>query len=78
MVIADRLRGKGLWAELGDSGNSLKSQMRKADRLSSKYVFILGEDELNSGRLKWKKLSDSSQGEISMFEITDFLLKRSS
>jgi len=78
MVIADRLRGKGLWAELGCSENSLKSQMRKADRLSSKYVFILGDDELNSGRLKWKKLSDSSQGEISMFEITDFLLQRSS
>jgi histidyl-tRNA synthetase len=77
MVIADRLRGKGLWVELGDSENSLKSQMRKADRLSSKYVFIIGDDELNSGRLKWKKLSDSSQGEISMFEITDFLLQRS-
>ena len=36
------------------------------------------QDELNSGRLKWKKLSDSSQGEVSLFEITDFLLKQSS
>src|SRR5574340_1422843 len=53
MVIADRLRGKGLWVELGDSENSLKSQMRKADRLSSKHVFIIGDDELSSGRLKW-------------------------
>ena len=77
MVIADRLRTKGFWVELGDVANSLKSQMRKADRLSSKYVFIIGEDELNAGKLKWKKLSDSSQGEISMFEITDFLLQRS-
>ena len=77
MVIADRLRGKGFWIELGDVENSLKSQMRRADRLSSKYVFIIGDDEINSGRLKWKKLSDSSQGEISMFEITDFLLRQS-
>jgi histidyl-tRNA synthetase len=77
MVIADRLRGKGFWIELGDVENSLKSQMRRADRLSSKYVFIIGDDEMNSGRLKWKKLSDSSQGEISMFEITDFLLRQS-
>ncbi len=76
MVMADRLRTKGVWVELGDAKNSLKSQMRRADRLSSKYVFIIGDDELNSGRLKWKKLSDSSQGEISMFEITDFLLKQ--
>ena len=77
MAIADRLRGKGFWVELGDVENSLKSQMRRADRLSSKYVFIIGEDELNSGRLKWKKLSDSSQGEVSLFEITEFLLKQS-
>jgi histidyl-tRNA synthetase len=52
--------------------------MRRADRLSAKYVFIIGEDELLSGRLKWKKLSDSSQGEISTFEITDFLLRNRS
>lgn len=77
LVIADRLRVKGFWVELGDAENSLKSQMRKADRLSSKYVFIIGENELQAGRLKWKKLSDASQGEISMFEITDFLLKQS-
>jgi histidyl-tRNA synthetase len=77
IVIADRLREKGFWIELGDAENSLKSQMRRADRLSSKYVFIIGDDEINSGRLKWKKLSDSSQGEISMFEITDFLLQKS-
>ncbi|MEW6109785.1 MAG: histidine--tRNA ligase [Nitrospirota bacterium] len=73
MLIADRLREKGFWIEIGDAGNSLKSQMRKADRLSVKYVFIIGEDEIKSGKLKWKKLSDSTQGEISLFEISDFL-----
>jgi histidyl-tRNA synthetase len=76
MVIADRLRTRGFWVELGAAENSLKSQMRKADRVSAKYVFIIGEDELLSGRLKWKKLSDSTQGDISMFEITDFLQQR--
>ncbi len=73
LVVADRLRTRGFWVEVGDAENSLKSQMRRADRLSSKYVFIIGDEELKAGRLKWKKLSDSSQGEISMFEITDFL-----
>ena len=78
LVVADRLRTKGFWVEVGDAENSLKSQMRRADRLSSKYVFIIGDEELKAGRLKWKKLSDSSQGEISMFEITDFLRQQSS
>jgi histidyl-tRNA synthetase len=75
MVIGDRLRVKGYWVETGDSASSLKSQMRRADRVSAKYVFIMGDDELKSGRLKWKRLSDSAQGEVSLFEITEFLQK---
>ncbi|MEC4675853.1 MAG: histidine--tRNA ligase [Nitrospirota bacterium] len=76
ILIADRLRGKGLWAELGEAGASLRSQMRRADRLTAEYVFIIGEEELKSGKLKWKKLSDSSQGEILLSGISDFLLKK--
>ncbi len=69
LVIAGRLRDKGIWAELGYAGNSLKSQLRKADRLSAKLVLIIGDDEIASGRLKWKRLSDSSQGEVQIAEV---------
>ena len=72
LIIADKLREKGIWAEVGYSGNSLKSQLRRADRLSSKYVLIIGDDELASGRLKWKRLSDGNQGEIPVTEVYDF------
>jgi histidyl-tRNA synthetase len=76
LVIANRLREKGTWVELGYAGNSLKSQLRRADRLSAGYVLIIGDDELNSGRLKWKRLSDGNQGEISFEEVYNFLLNR--
>ncbi len=72
LLIADKLREKGIWAEVGYSGNSLKSQLRRADRLSSKYVLMIGDDELASGRLKWKRLSDGNQGEIPITEVYDF------
>jgi histidyl-tRNA synthetase len=72
LAIADQLRKKGLWVEIGYAGNSLKSQLRKADRLSSKYVLIIGDDEITSGKLKWKHLSDGSQGEIAISEVYDF------
>lgn len=77
IVLADRLRGSGLWIELGDRGSSLKSQMRRADRVNAKYVFIVGDEEITSGNLKWKNLSDSTQGEISLSGISDFLLNKS-
>jgi len=75
IVIADRLREKGIWVEVGDSGSSLKSQMRRADRLAAKYVFILGEEEREAGKVKWKRLDDSTSGEISISGIADFILK---
>jgi histidyl-tRNA synthetase len=72
LVIANRLREKGIWVELGYAGNSLKSQLRRADRLSSEYVLIIGDDEIKSGKLKWKRLSDGTQGEIPFKEVHDF------
>jgi histidyl-tRNA synthetase len=71
--IAGGLRDRGLWVEVGDSGSSLKSQLRRADRLSARYVFILGDEELRTGILKWKNLTDASQGSLSRDEIGEFL-----
>lgn len=72
-VIADRLRTRGIWVELGYAGNSLKSQLRRADRLAARYVFIIGDDEIAAQKLKWKNLSEGTQGEISFSEIDGFL-----
>lgn len=72
--IAERFREKGLWIELG-TGASLKSQLRKADKLKAEYVIIIGEDELRSSQLKWKRLSDSSEGEVSERELERLLME---
>jgi len=72
LIIANRLRENGIWVEIGYAGNSLKSQLRKADRLSAGYVLIIGDDEISSGKVKWKRLSDGTQGEIPFSEAYDF------
>ncbi len=77
MLIANRLRSDGHWTELGEVGSSLKSQMRKADRLSAEYVFIIGDDELHSGVLKWKRLTDAAEGVVAVSGVSDFLRGRS-
>jgi len=75
LVIAERLRKNGLWAELGYAGHSLKSQMRRADRLSARHVLIIGDDEMRSGRAGWKRLLDGSHGEIRFEEIDAFFAR---
>jgi histidyl-tRNA synthetase len=75
LIIASKLRERGIWVEIGYAGHSLKSQMRRADRLSARHVLIMGDDEIKSGRLKWKRLSDGSQGEIPIPEVLEFFGK---
>ena len=73
LVIAGKLRAEGVWAEIGYAGNSLKSQLRRADRLAAEYVLIIGEDEIRSGKVKWKRLADGSQGEVALSGVCDFV-----
>lgn len=73
LTIGERLRKRGLWVEVNLESSSLKSQLRKADRLSSRFVLIIGEEELTSGKIKWKDMEKGSQGEIPFAEIDSFL-----
>jgi histidyl-tRNA synthetase len=69
LAAAIEMREKGVWVELGYEGASLKSQLRKADRLGAEFVFIVGEDELRKGVFKWKNLKDGSSGESALADI---------
>jgi len=72
LLIAEKLRAKGVQAELGYDNASLKSQLRRADKLGATYAFIIGDDELKTGKIKWKNLKDSEQGEIEVAMIGEF------
>jgi histidyl-tRNA synthetase len=76
ILIANRLRENGIWVEIGYAGHSLRSQLRRADRLSARHVLIMGDDEISSGRLKWKRLTDGTQGEIPISEVLEFFTKQ--
>ncbi|MEA2083969.1 MAG: histidine--tRNA ligase [Thermodesulfobacteriota bacterium] len=47
--IVHSLRVKGLQIAMDHEGRSLKSQMKQAGRLNSRYTFIIGDDELENG-----------------------------
>lgn len=73
-LLAERLRKKGLWVETTFEESSLKSQLRKANRLSSRYAIIIGDDELSSGRVKWKDLGHGTQGELEIPKVEEFFV----
>jgi histidyl-tRNA synthetase len=58
------LQDSGLRVEMDCEGKSLKSQMRRADKLKSRYCMVLGETELTAGSISLKTMTDGSQQQV--------------
>ena len=72
LALAGQLRSRGMRVEVGWDG-SLKSRMRKADRMNAGLAVIIGEDELKTGEYKWKNLKTGASGEGGPDEIHGLL-----
>jgi histidyl-tRNA synthetase len=71
--LANQLHLDGVRAEFDYEEKSLKSQMRRADKLKARYVLILGEEELKKGRVVLRDMKDKSQQELPMDNLPAIL-----
>ena len=71
--LINQLHLEGVRAELDYEGKSLKSQMRRADKLKAKYVLIVGGEELKRGRAVLRNMETKSQEEIPMSNLLETL-----
>src|SRR3990172_4712234 len=62
--LINQLHLEGIRAELDYEGKSLKSQMRRADKLKARYVLIMGEEELKRGAAMLRNMETKSQEEV--------------
>jgi histidyl-tRNA synthetase len=67
--LVHRLRQKGLSVEMEAEERSLKSQMRRADKLKAHSVLIVGDDELQRGRALLRDMASKEQKEIGFDNI---------
>ena len=67
--LVHRLRRKGIVAEMEGDAKSLKSQMRRADKLKANAVLIVGDDELQKGRAVLRDMASKQQKEIEFKDI---------
>ena len=63
------MRDAGIWVEFDYEGKSLKSQMRKADRMKTPRVLILGEEELKKNQVVVRNMATKEQEEVPLGEI---------
>ena len=74
--LINQLHLQGIRAVLDYEGKSLKSQMRRADKLKARYTLILGEEEVKKGRAVLRNMKDKSQEEIPMDGIVKLLKEK--
>jgi len=74
--LVHRLRQRGLSVEMEGESRSLKSQMRRADKLKAVSVLIMGDDELAKGKAVLRNMATKQQEEIGLDKIEAELLTR--
>ena len=74
--LVHRLRQKGLSVEIDGEVRSLKSQMRRADKLKADSVLIIGDDELGKGAAALRDLASKQQEEIKFDDLEAVLTAR--
>jgi len=67
--LASDLRRAGISTVVGDSGRSMKAQMRHASSLDGTYAAIIGDRELESDSVTLKRLADGSQETIPIGDV---------
>ena len=73
--LRDRLPGARLVSNCG--GGSMKAQFRRADRSGARYALVLGDNELEQGKVVVKPLrSDEPQMAVGRDELVDVLVSR--
>lgn len=74
--IVHRLRRNGISVELEGEARSVKSQMRRADKLKAVSVLIIGEDELAKGKAVLRDMASKRQTEIELEHIESEMAAR--
>ena len=64
-----QLRSEGITVETDYLGKSVKAQMKYANKIGARYVVIIGENELESGKVKVKNMLEGYETECDITDI---------
>ena len=71
--LANALRTRGKKTEINHMGRSLKAEMKYANKIGAKFTVVLGDDELQTGNAKFKRMSDGEQFEVNLNNIEEIV-----
>lgn len=69
--LTGEMRRAGIKAECDHVGRSLKAQLKYADKIKAPIVLIVGDDEIDNGKIKLKKMNTGEEKECSLDKIIE-------
>lgn len=73
--IVSGLRKRDLPVEMDLTGKKLKNAMRYADAIAARYVTVIGENELESGKIEIKEMDTGNIKSLALDRLVDELQK---
>ncbi|MBZ4673010.1 MAG: histidyl-tRNA synthetase [Deferribacteraceae bacterium] len=73
LPVINNLRKNSISVEFDYEVASVKSQVKKADKLNASYALFFGEDELNKGVVTVKNMKTSTQCEVKIENLAEFI-----
>ena len=74
-AICNRLRINGVQVEMDYSGKSLKSQMKRADKLKCHYTLILGDKEIMENKAELRDMKKGTQESMGLDYLEETIIK---
>ncbi len=69
--IAKALRAKGITCEVDLLDRSFKAQFKYANKIAARYVFVLGQDELDSQIMTVKNMENGEEQKVAFDKLID-------
>ncbi len=73
LQLAQSLRSSGATVEFAFGDRALKGAMKAADKSGARYVVVIGENEINSGSVELKRMSDGVSTSVKIGALQAFL-----
>jgi histidyl-tRNA synthetase len=73
LLLADTMHVDGICTDILLDGGSMKSMMRRANKMGASYVLILGEDEQENGTVTVKNMTTGDSQTIKQIDVVSFM-----
>jgi histidyl-tRNA synthetase len=73
LKLMKELRESGVAVQMDVMGRNLKNQFKHANRINAKKTIVIGDSELESGKLTIKDMESGDQTEVAIEQIVEVL-----